>query len=202
MIFFVLWSSTNYRRDPALRYRSADDPYETKVWLWEHLACRQMYSSKNKNFLPLSTVHHLIISFPSLHVFMEESYPSSIPIFLTSSQVLYHRLLWILCFPAAVPWMHIRPGDAPSRAPSPTPLARRKVKTGKTPRISCARLQSEKQPGLPQPSGAAWCPDCSNSCCCVIISGRMCLPRVTLLIPAAENREQQGNRRGGKTSGL
>lgn len=43
-----------------------------------------------------------------------------------------------------------------------------------------------------------WCSDCSNSCCNVIISGRMCLLRAILLIPAAEDREQQGSRWGGK----
>lgn len=76
---------------------------------------------------------------------------------------------------------------------------RRRIK-GKTPQVSYARLQSDEQPGLPQPSGTAWCSDCSNSCCNVIISGRMCLLRATLLIPAAE--DQQGSRWGGKIQGF
>lgn len=124
---------------------------------------------------------------------MEESHASSVPIFLMSSQALYHRLLCILYFPAAVPWMHIRSGDAPSRPPGPTPWTRR-VKAGKTPQVSYARLQSDKLPGLPQPPGTVWCSDCSNSCCNVIIPGRRCFLRVTLLIPAAEDRDQQGRR--------
>lgn len=51
----------------------------------------------------------------------------------------------IVYFPAAVPWMHTRSGDAPSRPPSPTPWARRGVKTEKISQVSHARLQSDRE---------------------------------------------------------
>lgn len=152
--FLLLWSSTNYRRDPALRYTSADT-HENRVWLSQRLAHRQLYSNKNRNFLHLNKVHHLIIFFPTLHAFMEESHPNSICIFFnaflsTLSLTIVYLVFSCCCASDA---HQVRRGWWPWGAPSAAPRAKRRVKASQNLQVSCARLQSDKQPGLPRPPG-------------------------------------------------
>lgn len=130
---------------------------------------------------------------------MEESHSSSIPVFLMSFQVHYHYCVFCI-FLGCTSDQEMIPQDPQV----PLPETGERLKQGNPSGFTC-RLQSDKndkQPGLPQPSGTVWCSGCSNSCCNLVISGRMCLLRVTLLIPAAEDRDQQGSRWGGKRSGL